>query len=45
MRNLIDAKRNGITTPLSAAYEQEILRRVQALDLSDAIRKIRAEAG
>lgn len=42
---LIDAKRNGITTPLSAAYEQEILRRVQALDLSDAIRKIRAEAG
>jgi hypothetical protein len=42
---LVDAKRNGITTPLSAAYEQEILRRVQALDLSDALRKIRAEAG
>jgi hypothetical protein len=41
---LVDAKRNGITTPLSAAYEQEILRRVQATDLNDAIRKIRAEA-
>jgi hypothetical protein len=42
---LINAKRNGITTPLSNAYEQEILRRVQATDLNDAIRKIRAEAG
>jgi cation transport regulator ChaC len=42
---LIDAKRNGITTPLSAAYEQEILRRVQALDLNDALRKIRGKAG
>jgi hypothetical protein len=39
---LIDAKRNGITTPLSDAYEQEILRRLHALDLSDAIRKIQA---
>jgi hypothetical protein len=40
---LINAKRNGITTPLSEAYEQEILRRVQALDLNDALRKITRE--
>lgn len=42
---LIDTKRNGITTPLSAAYEQEILRRLQARDLSDALRKLRSEVG
>ncbi len=42
---LIDAQRNGLTTPLSAAYEQEILRRVQARDLRDALRKIQAEVG
>jgi hypothetical protein len=35
---LIDAKRNGITTPPSDVYEQEILRRTQARDLDDAIR-------
>ena len=41
---LIDAKRNGITTDLSDAYEQEILRRTQAHDLSEALRKIQAKA-
>jgi hypothetical protein len=41
---LIDAKRNGISTPLSEAYEQEILRRVQVLDLNQAILKIRTKA-
>jgi hypothetical protein len=41
---LIDSKRNGITTPLSDAYEQEILRRVHALDLNDALRKVRGSA-
>jgi hypothetical protein len=39
---LIDAKRNGITTPLSDAYEQEILCRTSARDLDDALRKIQA---
>ncbi len=37
---LIDAKRNGITTPLSDTYEQEILRRTQARDLGEALRTI-----
>jgi hypothetical protein len=41
---LIDAKRNGITTPLSNAYEREILRRTQASDLTEALRKIRPQA-
>jgi hypothetical protein len=41
---LIDAKRNGITTPLSRAYEHEILRRIQARDLDEALRKIQAKA-
>jgi hypothetical protein len=41
---LIDAKRNGITTPLSGAYEREILRRTQARDLPEALEKIRAQA-
>jgi hypothetical protein len=41
---LIDAKRNGITTPLSEAYEQEILRRTQARDLGEALQKIQAKA-
>jgi hypothetical protein len=39
---LINAKRNGITTPLLASYEQEILRRLQALDLIDAKQKAQA---
>jgi hypothetical protein len=39
---LIDAKRNGIKTLLSDAYEREILRRTQARDLDAALRKIRA---
>jgi hypothetical protein len=38
---LINAKRNGITTPLSEAYEQEILRRLHAQDLIEALRKVR----
>jgi hypothetical protein len=41
---LIDAKRNGITTPLSDAYEREVLRRTQARDLGEALRKIQAKA-
>ena len=42
---LIEAKRNGITTPLSPDYEKEILRRTQARDLHEALNKIRGEAG
>jgi hypothetical protein len=38
---LIDAKRNGITTPLSSAYEREILQRTQTRDLEEALRKLR----
>jgi hypothetical protein len=41
---LIDAKRNGITTHLSDAYEREILRRTQACNLNEALRKIQAKA-
>lgn len=41
---LIDAKRDGIATPLSDAYEQEILRRTQARDLTEALRTIQAKA-
>lgn len=41
---LMDAKRNGITTPLSDAYEQEILSRTDAHDLGEALRRIRSEA-
>jgi hypothetical protein len=41
---LIDAKRNGISTPLSGAYEHEILRRTDARDLEESLRKIRAVA-
>lgn len=37
---LIAAKRNGITTPLSDAYEREILRRTRASDLHEALRNI-----
>jgi cation transport regulator ChaC len=39
---LRDAKRNGIATPLSAPYEREILRRMQAVTLEDALKTIRA---
>jgi hypothetical protein len=44
---LVDAKRNGITTPLSDAYEQEILRRTQARDLDEAFGrfKLKPERG
>jgi hypothetical protein len=41
---LIEATCNGITTPLSRAYEQEILRRTRTSDLDEALRKIRTEA-
>jgi hypothetical protein len=37
---LIAAKRNGITTPLSDAYEQEILHRTRARNLDEALRGI-----
>ncbi len=40
---LINAKRNGITTPLSDAYEREILRCTRARHLDDAIQDIRAK--
>jgi hypothetical protein len=40
---LIDAKRNGILTPLSEAYEQEILRRLEVVDLNQALRKIHTQ--
>jgi hypothetical protein len=41
---LIEAKRNGITTPLSPHHEKEILRRTQARDLHEALNKVRGEA-
>jgi hypothetical protein len=41
---LIDAKRNGIVTPLSVDYEQEILRRTQTSNLHEALRKIQTNA-
>jgi cation transport regulator ChaC len=41
---LLEAKRDGIITPLSAAYEQEILRRTQAIDLAQALHKLRGSA-
>ncbi len=37
---LRNAKRIGITTPLSDAYEREILRLTQAHDLDEALRRI-----
>jgi hypothetical protein len=40
---LINAKHSGIMTPLSNLYEQEILRRAQARDLHEAVRKIQAQ--
>lgn len=39
---LIDAKRNGITTPLSSVYEKEILRRTETDDLHEALLKLRS---
>jgi hypothetical protein len=42
---LINAKRNRIRTPLSDAYEQEILCRVQASDLIDAVSRIQTTDG
>jgi hypothetical protein len=38
---LMNAKRNGIVTPLSESYEQEILRRTETHNLAGALRKIR----
>jgi hypothetical protein len=38
---LLDAKRNGIVTPLSASFEQEILRRMKTTSLEEALKKIR----
>jgi hypothetical protein len=42
---LINAKRNGIRTPLSDAYEQEILCHAQASSLIDAISRIQTTNG
>jgi hypothetical protein len=39
---LIDAKRNGIMTPLSSAYPKEILRRTETADLHEALVKLRS---
>jgi hypothetical protein len=41
---LINAKGNGITTPLSGAYEKEILRRTSAGNLEEALRGVRASS-
>jgi hypothetical protein len=38
---LLDAKRNGIVTPLSSPYEHEILRRMKTTSLEDSLKKIR----
>jgi hypothetical protein len=38
---LINAKRNGITTPLSVPYEKEILRRTETANLNKALHKLR----
>jgi hypothetical protein len=37
---LMRAKENGIVTPLSGAYEEEIKRRLNATDLEEALRKV-----
>jgi hypothetical protein len=37
---LMNAKRNGIVTPLSDSYEQEILRRTETYNLAGALHKI-----
>ena len=39
---LIDAKRNGIMTPLSSVYEKEILQRTKTDDLHEALLKLRS---
>lgn len=39
---LINAKKNGITTPLSDAYKKQIIDRVGAATLEEALAKIRA---
>lgn len=41
---LLLAKANGVETPLSGKYEQEIVRRVEASDLKEALEKVRTEA-
>ena len=38
---LMMMKQNGIATPLSEPYEQEILRRTETHNLADALRKIK----
>ena len=40
---LMRAKANGIETPLSAAYESEILRKLKVRDLDEALREARNE--
>jgi hypothetical protein len=42
---LIDAKANGIGTPLSEPYERDILQRTGTRNLSDALRKVRSLSG
>jgi hypothetical protein len=38
------AKRNGIRTSLSDAYEREILHRTNSRDLNEALRKIQSQS-
>jgi hypothetical protein len=40
---LIAAKRNGISTALSGAYEVEILRRLEASSLEEALKRLRVQ--
>ena len=40
---LLHAKANGIATPLSGAYEAEILRRTNTRSLAEALKKARAQ--
>jgi hypothetical protein len=39
---LMDAKANGIVTPLSEPYEREILRQTETRNLSEALRKVQS---
>lgn len=41
---LIAAKRNGIVTPLSAVYEETILRRTNARSLNEALKELREKS-
>ena len=44
IRYLIDAKRNGIQTPLTDGYEREILRQTGTQSLEETLRSVRRDA-